>query len=225
MTLVGSTSGGITPAYFGINPYEAGAFAHRSFGGTVPPQPDAFKVAPGNYYGYICNVSYWQANDNSTYDSQVNIDINNGESTYPSQVVPDGYGWTTVAADTVRVNSSVIQNNEDNNVTVKKMYGVFGADSDKTPISSPNTVTDMPVMAMYLELENDDASDVNYFLEECGRHPSAGTTAYDWSPMDENESASAWIGKQMLTKNHNRIVKENRVGWTIPFYSTYTRSI
>jgi hypothetical protein len=226
MTLVGATGGGITPDYFGVNAYiysGENQYTFRSFGGRITPQPDRFKDDPKSYYGYRTNMQFWQANADATYKSQAKADINEGEAVYFSQVDAGGYGWAAVTTDKIRVSSERIQDNDDNEVTVKSLHGLVGFQS--TEQSSPSVDTNMPVMAIYIEFENDNNQTPLEFLEVTGRHRSATVGPYDWSPMDANETASAWVGKTQLLDNHNRIIHETRGGMTIPMYNSVTRSI
>jgi hypothetical protein len=221
---ISQTSGSVTPSLFGLTPGDNSSTEepnHFAFGGVVHPQPSRFKSSPKNLFGYQVLFSSWLANSSGvTFGNQVTLDVNEGEVMSPVSTGDGSYGWLNHGATReTKINSLSLQGWDDPDTDVRSMKG-YG----QLIKTSTGAQGDSPMMALYMDNKNDNAPAYSA-LEPNGRHPETGTTAYDWSPQDANESCSAWVMKQQLGRNINKKIRETRGGWCLPLYDSQTIAI
>jgi hypothetical protein len=185
---------------------------HRTFGGRVFGQLSATK---DNYdqYGFHAKLYLWLAKESSTTTSYAAY-INENESIFSDIVATaDKNAWVTVVTGN-HVNTEVIADFQDNQRPIpKKLKGAL-AFNDGTA-ETETAVHAIYSMAIDYNVDNAQTQEV---LEENGRYDPSVSTAYDWSPQDENESCSAWVMKQQALSNTNRILQETTGMFTIPLF-------
>jgi hypothetical protein len=185
---------------------------HRSFGGRVFAQLAATK---DNYndYGFLANFYFYLAKDSGTITYSTAY-VNNDESVFGT--ITDGTdrnGWYTDTSSDKHVNTKVIVDFEDNQDPMpKKLKGAYaftGSELTETAVHA--------IYAIFFDFNVDNPT-TQETLEYNGRHDPTVTTIYDWSPQDENESCSAWVMKQQVLSNTNRILQETTGAWTVPLF-------
>jgi hypothetical protein len=161
--------------------------------------------------------------DDAAIDYYINTNINKNEAKYilPGQDAVI-YGWVNAPNTDQYVSSSAIYNYEDNMVDPLPHSLDASVVFTATALGS---VTDAAIFGIYVEFENDsNAQPATYNIELNGRHPQSSPDALDWTPQDENESCSAWVMKQQICENTNRIMQETRGAYSIPMYDEVTFS-
>jgi hypothetical protein len=226
---ISATAGNVTSARFGFRPGSASISAgwnynYLTFGGVTYRQPRVYREDP-NDPGYIVDAEIYLMDDtldggNQGAARRVNLDFNKGDAlvTFSEPTVGQGYVHTWVENETETDGQPMGQGATpwgDSYTNVRNMGCELEAGI------KANTVFDqVEIRTVFVDFENTDETNFtggDNSFEITGIHPES-SGSYDWSPMDANESCSAFVAKALACENMNTAVKKTRPAWSIPLY-------
>jgi hypothetical protein len=213
-----STSGSITPAFYGIIPGVQPVDYYRSFGGVVYKQPFPWREYPHSGGGYTTDVDLFLMDNASDPGATLDCVVRINDTEYQQALVRSAgtlyYDWVEGAPSGGIVSQANGGTGGDPDVAVRNMFGLLQLSYDTTDYGNTN------VRVVHVEQTLTDIADFtggDNTFEVTGVHPdSAGT--YDWSPADQNESCSAFISKAVAIENTNRVARETMPTFSIPLF-------
>jgi hypothetical protein len=227
------TAGYMTPSHFGFWAravvYDPDAGNNFSFGGFVDIQPIELR-------SNVSTVGYDVSGSVLVYDNSTPVSggpgveiytehsVNSGEANLGLQLPDAGtyrHAWYTLDSNNETVSNQLQADWPDATSVVRTLYGLA---SHQFVLQTGTTDGDVATYMLYMEFDNSNEPTEDYF-EISGIHPDTGTTAYDWSPQDDNESCSAFTMKQLICHNSNRVIKETKPTWSIPLYDANTSTM
>jgi hypothetical protein len=206
-------SAGTVPAKFGFRPGNPTTPRYRSHGGRVYVQPIKNRALQG-VAGYEIDSWWWvgiRSAVSPTNELRLEDNINLGEARLLALTegsAGDNYDWVQDDASNKHVSTELIRSWTDSLTSPKAQNGVI-----INIIRLSGYEQYYLFYSIFFDFQNDTTPTVEDY-EIFGCHPSAGTTAYDWSPFDEGESCATYEMKDIICNNTNLIGTV-----TIPAYS------